>query len=135
MMMAKTKPIILFDGVCVLCSAGAAFVLRHDRRAVFRLAAMQGTFGTDLCQQLGIDPDNPATIVLLEGDRVHTESDAIIAICHGLAWPWKAAVLLKVLPRGLRNAVYRRIARHRYRLFGKRYTCFLPSADQASRVL
>lgn len=128
-------PIILFDAQCVLCSANARFILRHDRRRRFRLAAMQGATGAALFRQHGIDPTDPDTILVVEGDRVWRDSDAVIAIYTGLGWPWRVAGALRLIPNRLRDRVYRWIARNRYRLFGRRQTCWLPLPEDAYRVL
>jgi len=128
-------PIILFDAQCVLCSANARFILRHDRRRRFRLAAMQGATGAALFRQHGIDPTDPDTILVVEGDRVWRDSDAVIAIYTGLGWPWRVAGALRLIPNRLRDRVYRWIARNRYRLFGRRQTCWLPAPENAYRVL
>ena len=128
-------PIIVFDAQCVLCSANAQFVLTHDRREHFRLASMQGEVGAGLYRRFGIDPANPETIILVEGDAVRRDSDAVLAIYAGLGWPWRAIAALRLIPRWLRDPVYRWIARNRYRLFGRRATCWVPTAEQARRVL
>ncbi len=128
-------PIIIFDAQCVLCSANAQFVLKHDRREHFRLASMQGDIGTGLYRRFGIDPANPETLILVDGNDVRRDSDAIIAIYAGLGWPWRTATALRLVPAFLRDPVYRWVARNRYRLFGRRATCWVPDAEQASRVL
>jgi predicted DCC family thiol-disulfide oxidoreductase YuxK len=129
-------PIIVFDAQCVLCSANAQFVLRHDRRGHFRLASMQGEVGAALYRRFGIDPGNPESLIVVDGDRLYRDSDAILAIYGSLGWPWRAlAVVGRVVPRFLRDPVYRWIARHRYRLFGRREVCWVPSAEYAERVL
>jgi predicted DCC family thiol-disulfide oxidoreductase YuxK len=128
-------PIIVFDGMCVLCSANAQFVLRHDKAQRFRLAAMQGAKGAALLTRFGIDPNDPDTIVIVDGDTVWRDSDAVLEIANGLGWPWRAASLLRVIPRLVRDPIYRFIAANRYRIFGKREACWLPSSDQAKRVL
>ncbi|MEO8652009.1 MAG: DCC1-like thiol-disulfide oxidoreductase family protein [Hyphomicrobiaceae bacterium] len=129
-------PIIVFDGQCVLCSANAQFVLRHDRRGHFRLASMQGEVGAALYRHFQIDPGNPESLIVVDGERLYRDSDAILAIYGGLGWPWRAlAIAGRVVPRVLRDSVYRWIARHRYRLFGRRDVCWMPSAEYAERVL
>ena len=128
-------PIIVFDAQCVLCSANAQFVLKYDRRERFRLASMQGEVGAGLYRRFGIDPANPETIILVEGDTVRQDSDAVLAIYAGLGWPWRAAAALRLIPRWLRDPVYRWVARNRYRLFGRRATCWVPTAEHARRVL
>nr|WP_314467052.1 thiol-disulfide oxidoreductase DCC family protein [uncultured Novosphingobium sp.] len=134
-MNAASGPIIIFDAMCVLCSANAAFVLRHDRAGRFRLASMQGEAGAALYRRFGIDPANPETLIVVEGDNVLRDSDAMLAIWAGLDRPWNALAALRIVPRKLRDPIYRWAARHRYRLFGKRSACWIPTAEHAARIL
>lgn len=133
--MEQKPAIILFDAMCVLCSANAQFILRRDRRRRFQLASMQGGVGADLFRRHGIDPTDPDTILVIDGDRVLRDSDAVLAIYAELGWPWRAAGWLRVVPRALRDPPYLLIARNRYRLFGRRATCWVPSAADRDRVL
>jgi predicted DCC family thiol-disulfide oxidoreductase YuxK len=128
-------PVILFDAQCVLCSANAQFVLRHDKARRFRLAAMQGDVGAALFRRHGIDPANPDTIIVVEGETALRDSDAVLAIYAGLGWPWRIAGALRLIPRWLRDPPYRWIARNRYRLFGRRDICWVPTPDLADRLL
>ena len=134
--MTDNRPVILFDALCVLCSANAQFVLRHDRRRRFLLASIQGEAGHALARRHGVDPDHPDTIIVVQGDRVRRDSDAVLAIYAGLGRPWTAiAAVGRVVPRALRDPIYRWIARNRYRLFGRRETCWLPSPADRERML
>lgn len=133
--MSDARPIILFDGICVLCTANARFVLRHDRHGHFRLASVQSEAGRALCERFGVDPVNPDTMLVIEGVRARRDSDTVLAIAEGLGWPWRAAGVLRMIPRGWRDAAYRRIARDRYRLFGKHDACWGPSPEQKARIL
>lgn len=133
--MESDHPIIVFDAECVLCSANAQFVLRHDRRGYFRLASMQGAVGEALYRQFGIDPADPETLIVVSGNQALRDSGAIFAIWSGLGWPWRALTALRVVPPVLRDPIYRIIARNRYRLFGKRQSCWMPNPEQADRVL
>lgn len=128
-------PVIVFDGHCVLCSANARFVLRNDTGGRFRLAAMQGEAGARLMRQAGVDPADPDTLILVEGQRVLRDSDAVLAIWAGLGWPWRAGGVFRLVPRPLRDAVYRLVARNRYRLFGQRDQCFMPDPRWQDRML
>lgn len=131
-----THSIIVFDGLCVLCSANARFVLRHDRRGYFRLAAMQGEAGAALMRRSGVDPADPATMIVVEGDRILRDSDAVLAIGRGLGGLWRIlAALGGIVPKRLRDALYRWVARNRYRIFGRRETCWLPTPGQRERLL
>lgn len=131
----EAGPIILFDAECVLCSANAQFVLRHDKAARFRLASIHGVAGAALCREHGLDPHDPTSILVIDGARVRCDSDAILAIYEGLGWPWRVLALFRLVPAFLRDPVYRWIARHRYRLFGKRATCWVAPPEYQSRIL
>lgn len=128
-------PIILFDAECVLCSANARFVLKHDARAYFRLASMQGEVGAAICRRHGMDPRDPSSMLVVEGDRVREDSDAVLSIYEGLGWPWRLIGALRIVPAFLRDPVYRWVARNRYRIFGKRATCWLPPPEYRDRLL
>jgi predicted DCC family thiol-disulfide oxidoreductase YuxK len=128
-------PIILFDAECILCSANAQFVLSHDRKKRFRLASMQGEVGAALYRRFGIDPTNPDSIIVVDGEHMLRDSDAVLSIYAGLGWPWKALAVFKLVPRFIRDPLYLLIARNRYRLFGKRDSCWLPSPEYRDRIL
>ncbi|HEX9964694.1 MAG TPA: thiol-disulfide oxidoreductase DCC family protein [Allosphingosinicella sp.] len=134
--MSRSEPaIVVFDAVCLLCSANARFILRHDHRRRFLLASMQGAAGAALYRRFGIDPSDPETMILVQGDRALRDSDAVLAIWSGLGWPWRAAAALRLVPAALRDPLYRWVARNRYRLFGRRETCWLPHPGLADRFL
>ncbi|MEA3013307.1 MAG: hypothetical protein QOD42_1852 [Sphingomonadales bacterium] len=134
-MTQEERPIIVFDALCVLCSANARFVLKHDRRGHFRLASMQSDVGAALYRRFGIDPADPETFILVGAGRALRESDAVLAIWSGLGWPWRLAGLARIVPRFIRDALYRWVARNRYRWFGRRDACWLPDARWRDRIL
>ena len=129
------RPIIVFDALCLLCSANAQFVLKHDRSGLFRLASIQSEAGADLCRRFGVDPEHPDSLILVDGGRALRDSDAILAIWRGLGWPWRIGALGRFLPRALRDPLYQWVARNRYRLFGRRETCWLPEPRFRDRLL
>lgn len=129
------EPVILFDAECVLCSVNAQFVLRHDKAARFRLASIQGEAGGTLAREHGLDPNDPTTILVIESERVRRDSDAVLAIYEGLGWPWRLFSFFRLIPAFLRDPAYRWIARNRYRLFGKRATCWVAPPEYRSRIL
>jgi predicted DCC family thiol-disulfide oxidoreductase YuxK len=129
------KPLIVFDGLCVLCSANARFVLTHDRRRHFRLTTAQGPVGEALYRQYGLANGDYETMLVLDRGRLLTESDGAIAIARGLGWPWRAAAAARIVPKPLRNRLYRLVARNRYRWFGRRGTCWVPGPADADRIL
>jgi predicted DCC family thiol-disulfide oxidoreductase YuxK len=127
--------LIVFDGLCVLCSGNARFVLKHDRKRLFRLTTAQGPLGEALYKRFGLATDDYVTMLVLDRGRLLTESDGAIAIARGLGWPWRAAAAARIVPRPLRDAVYRLVARNRYRWFGRRETCWAPSPGDSDRIL
>lgn len=133
--MPDEGPIILFDAECILCSANAQFVLLHDRKALFRLASMQGAIGAALYEKHGMDPRNPVSILLIEGPRVRQDSDAVLRIYEGLGWPWRLLAIFRLVPAFARDPLYRLVARNRYRMFGKRATCWVAPAQYRNRLL
>ncbi len=132
---AGRDPLIVFDGECVLCSTQAQFVLRHDRIKRFRLTTAQGEIGRALYQRLGLPTDVYHTMLLIEDDQALMHSDAVLAIARGLGWPWRAAGILSLVPRGLRDRLYRVVANNRYRWFGRHDVCWRPAPDVMDRIL
>lgn len=120
--------VVIFDGTCVLCSSWVAFLLRHAERGRFRFGTAQSPAGRKLLRANGVDADSPATFLLLDAGQAYTESDAAIRMLRTLRGAWRAAVLAYVCPKTVRNAVYRWVARNRYRWFGRRQQCFVASA-------
>ncbi len=127
-------PIIVFDGICVLCNGWVRFLLKHDHVGRYRFAAMQTDAGRALLAGHGLDPDDPASFLLVEGDRAWTDSDAIRRVLVGLGGAWRLAAVMAVVPRVVRDPLYRVIARHRYRWFGTT-TCLVPDEFQRRRFI
>lgn len=132
---APAQAVIVFDGVCVLCSGWVRFLLRHDRRRRYRFAAMQSAAGRALLEGRGLDPDDPASFLLIDGTRAWTDSDAIRRVLAGLGGAWRLAHALALVPRAVRDPLYRRLARNRYRLFGRRAQCLVPPVEERDRFL
>lgn len=127
--------VVLFDGACVLCCASARLLMRLDRRACFKLGTIQSPAGQQVLRQLGMLPDDPESFVLLEGAQAYTHSTACIRILWRLSLPLKVlALLLWLLPRPLRDGLYRLVARNRFRWFGRRDHCFVPSLAMRANV-
>lgn len=129
------QPVILFDAECVLCSANAQFVLRHDQIGQFRLASMQGEVGAYIYRQHGLDPRNPISMLVVEGDRVRQDSDAVLSIYERLGFPWRLLGVFRLVPVYLRDPAYRWVARNRYRIFGKRKSCWVAPPEYRDRLL
>lgn len=127
--------IIVFDAKCLLCSAWVRFLLRHDRRGVFRFASIQGPSGLALLSRHGLSPDNLETLLLVTESGSYRHTAAILRVLNGLGWPWRLAWLAWPIPAPLRDGLYRWIARNRYRIFGHSDTCYVPSPAMRNRFL
>ncbi len=128
------RGLVLYDGVCVLCSGWFRFVAARDTERKFLFTAIQSDRGRALALRLGIDPDNPDTnAVLLEG-AVHLRSDSALAVLVALpGWGWTR--VFRLVPKPLRDPIYAAVARNRYRLFGRHASCDLGGARFADRVI
>jgi predicted DCC family thiol-disulfide oxidoreductase YuxK len=127
-------PVILFDGVCNLCNRFVQFVIARDLRAKFSFASLQSEAAARLGVRVG-SCDGPESIVLLENGRAFTQSTAALRIVVALGFPWTVAGALLLVPRPLRDWTYAVIARNRYRWFGRRQVCMVPTPDLKGRFL
>lgn len=128
-------PVVVFDGVCRLCSGWVQFLLRHDKAGRIRFAPMQSASGRRLLQQHGLDADDPLSFLWIDAGQGYRDSDAILRIVDSFGGAWRLLRALRLVPRPLRDAGYRLVARNRYRWFGRRDTCLLPDAATAQRFL
>jgi predicted DCC family thiol-disulfide oxidoreductase YuxK len=129
------RPIIVFDGYCVLCSGWAKFVIRHDPRATYRLLAAQSPLGRALYVHYGLNPDVQETNILIAEGRAWFKSEGSIRMFEGLGLPWSLVRIVRLLPAGLRDTAYQTVARNRFRWFGTRATCFVPTPEIRARFL
>ncbi|NIL14816.1 thiol-disulfide oxidoreductase DCC family protein [Pseudomonas sp. AN3A02] len=129
------ETVVLFHGVCKLCNGWARFLIRHDRDRRVRLAAVQSPEGQALLAWAGLPLDQFDTIAVIRDRHYWTRSEAVFEIIAQLPARWRPLLLLRAIPRFLRDWAYDRIARNRYRLFGKYDTCLLPDPDHEQRFL
>lgn len=129
------KPIIVFDGHCVLCSRWARFVLRHDRAKKFRLLPAQTPLGDALYRHYGLDPKEYETNILLEHGVAWFRSESSIRMLKGLGLPWSLARLIRILPLAWRDRLYEWVARNRFNWFGRRDACMLGLTGHEDRFL
>lgn len=129
--------IILFDGECGLCARSVRFIHARDRAGTLQFAPLRGPTAARECARLGITPPglDPGTMILIEGDRFLTRSEAALAIAARLTMPWRLLAALRVIPRPLRDGVYAWIARNRYRWFGRGDACRVPAPELRGRLL
>lgn len=126
--------LVLFDGVCNLCNGAVRFILKRDRAGYFSFASLQSAAAGRALAEHGLAPALNS-IVLIEGGRLYQSSDAVLRIARRLGAPWSWAYAAVVVPRPLRDWLYRIIARNRYRWFGRREACMLPTPELRGRFL
>jgi predicted DCC family thiol-disulfide oxidoreductase YuxK len=131
----NSYPLILFDGVCNLCNSTVDFILRRDKRGLFRFASLQSEPASRLMRERGLDPGSLDSVVLMHGDRVYLRSSAALRIAGLLGGPLALTGVFWLVPKPLRDAVYRWVAANRYRWFGRRDTCRVPTAAEQARFL
>ena len=127
--------LLLFDGVCHLCEGSVQFILQHERDSEIRFVPIQSELGRRLYSKAGLDPEAPSAMLFVEGGETFEGSEAALRVAAHLGgWP-RLALVGRLLPRFLRDGVYRFVARNRYRWFGKRESCLMPEPGQAERFL
>ena len=128
------KPVILFDGVCNLCSGSVQFILKRDKEKKFLFASLQSNYGQELLKQFNLPIDKFNSFILFEDGKIFTRSTAALKMFSQLKG-WKWVKVLSIVPKFLRDAVYNLIARNRYNWFGKKEECWIPTPDLKARFL
>jgi len=125
---------IIFDGVCNFCDSSVKFIIKYDQVAYFQFAPMQSDAGQALLAQYEV-PDNMDSVILIEHGKVYFESTAALKICRRLDSFWPVCYIFIMIPPIIRNKMYRLFAKNRYRLFGRKESCLLPTRSQRKRFL
>jgi predicted DCC family thiol-disulfide oxidoreductase YuxK len=127
--------VILFDGVCTLCNFWSRFIIKYDKNHCFKLCSVQSVEGQKILAHFNFPIDRFETMLYVEGNQCYQKSDAFFNVCYVLGLPWSLPCVFRILPKGLRNWLYDRIALNRYTLFGKNDICRLPAADHENRYV
>jgi len=127
--------VVLYDGVCNVCSGSVRFILPRDHQARFRFASLQSAAAARLLSACGGKPGSLDSLVLVENGRCYQRSDAVLRIAARLPFPWKLAGALRIIPRPIRDGLYRSFAARRYRWFGRKDVCDVPPPDWRERFL
>ena len=133
--MKPAHAIVLFDGVCHLCTSTVQCIIKRDPHGYFTFASLQSEVGRTLLAKHGLQPDALDTFVLVEGSSCFTRSDAALRVAQHLAGGWSLLRILSLIPKPIRDWGYTVIARHRYQWFGRKETCLIPSRDILDRFL
>lgn len=132
----KNKKIILFDGVCNFCNASVRFIIKRDKKDVFRFASLESDLGQKLTDERGIDTSKIDSIILIDpGNAYYIKSTAALEISKELSGLYPALSVFQVLPEGFRNLIYDFVAKNRYNWFGKSETCPMPTEEEKSKFL
>ena len=137
--------VVLFDGVCNFCDSSVNFIIRHDRDGYFKFAALQSDEGRRLAAEFGLEPTAEAhaedglvpvdSVILIENDQAYTHSTAALRIVRRLSRPWPLLYGLVIVPAFIRDYCYKLFAKYRYRLFGKKDQCMIPTQEVRARFL
>jgi predicted DCC family thiol-disulfide oxidoreductase YuxK len=128
-------PVILFDGVCNLCNGSVLFIIKRDPKARFYFAALQSDVGNSQLKKFGLPAAALNSVLLVKEGKLYQKSNAALEIAKHLRGLWPALYILKIVPSFLRDGVYTWIARNRYRWFGKKEACMIPTPELKSRFL
>ena len=130
------KKIILFDGVCNLCDSAVQYVIKRDKNGVFRFAALQSEIGKKIVKHIGINPQKTDSVILYEpGLAYYYKSDAALEISKNLGGFISYSNIFRILPRFISDLVYDVVARNRYRWYGKKEQCMIPTSELKGKFL
>lgn len=129
------SPVILFDGVCNLCCEWTRFLIWKDKKMLFKFASIQSEIGERLLNSAGLNNKELKTIIYLKDNQVYLASAAVLEILNDLGGIWKMFNLFQLIPKAVRDRIYLFIAEKRYRIFGKRTSCLLPTPENQKRFL
>jgi predicted DCC family thiol-disulfide oxidoreductase YuxK len=127
--------VILFDGVCNLCNSSVQFIIRRDPQGKFKFAALQSPFGQEQLAKFGLSPSLLNSVLLINDGRIFSRSTAALEIARELSGLWPGCYALIIVPRFIRDLIYDFVSRNRYRFFGKRAECMIPTPDLRARFI
>jgi len=130
-----SNSIILFDGICNLCSNSVKFIIRHDKKNKFKFGSLQSDSAKKLLEPYHLPLEELNSFVLLENGKIYLRSRAVLRIASRLDGVWKLSAVLYIFPSFISDAVYNLVAKYRYRVFGKRDTCMIPTPELESRFI
>ena len=132
----KNKKIILFDGVCNLCNGAVQFIIKHDKKDIFRFVALQSELGIEICKYIGVNPTKIDSIIFYNpGVAYYFKSSVAIEIAEELGGIYSLISILKIFPEKLLNYFYDYIARNRYKWYGKKESCMIPTPELKAKFL
>src|SRR5579859_5176832 len=133
--MSEPYSIVLFDGECAFCDRSVKWIINHDPAGRFRFAARQSPAGQRFLAEHDLPPEGVESLILIEGSRVSTHSTGVLRIARKLPFPWKVAGIFLIVPRPIRDFLYRALAKRRYRIAGKMEACSVPTPEMRARIV
>lgn len=129
------KSIVFFDGVCNLCNSTAQFLLKIDKHQRLQFGSLQGESAKRILPNYQVSPEKLSSIIFIHQNKVYTESSAVLEIFSVIGGPWITLYIFKFIPSYFRNGIYKFVARYRYKWFGKRSSCRVPTPSERERFL
>jgi len=130
-----TQPIVLFDGVCNLCSGSVQFIIKHDKKNIFKFASLQSQFAQSTLLKYKLPLQKFDSFILIEQDKIYTKSTGALMVAKRLSGLLPLLYVFIIITRFLRDAVYSYVAQHRYKWFGKKQECWVPSAELQKKFI
>lgn len=127
--------IILFDGVCNLCNSFVQFVIKRDKQSKFKFGSLQSAEAVKILRDLNFENQKLQTVIFIMDDVIYTRSTAVLKIARQLGGAWKFCYVFIIIPKSLRDWIYNKASKSRYKMFGKRDTCMIPTPELKSRFL
>lgn len=131
----KQQPVILFDGVCNFCNGAVNFVIKRDKKALIQFAPLQSEKGRMFSRQFGFSEEDMKTFLFIEDGKVYTKSTAALRVCRYLGALWPLCYGFIIVPKFIRDGIYNWIAKNRYKWFGKKETCMMPTPEVRTRFI
>ncbi len=131
----SSKKIVLFDGVCNLCSNSVQFILKRDRKKQFLYGSLQGEFGQAMLKKYQLPATDFNSFMLIEGEKLYTKSSGALRMLKHLGGGWSLLYVFIIIPKFIRDGIYNWIAKNRYKWFGKKNECWLPRPEWKARFL
>jgi len=132
----ENKKIVLFDGVCNLCSSAVQFIIKYDKKDIFRFVALQSQLGISICKHLGISFSKMDSIILYDPKTAYFyKSSAVIEIAKNFGGLWRLTPILRIVPIFISDRIYDYVAKNRYNWYGKKESCMIPTPELKSKFL
>jgi predicted DCC family thiol-disulfide oxidoreductase YuxK len=131
----SNNKIVLFDGVCNLCNSSVQFIIKHDKKKQFRFASLQGKFGQEVLIKNNFSTESLNTLILIEEDKIFTRSTGVLRMMKHLGDGWSLLYGFIIFPKFIRDGVYNWVSKNRYKWFGKKDECMIPTAELKARFL